>query len=164
MVESFELQPARRAAQDLVRVLRPRVEDLVARLGPDELPDLARLLAEHAAAIRMRFGVPHLVALLWFVGRELGQDFSSLSGFGLEDPAITARFPADQITTLQAYVLLAQRKLADAVRKDREARAGGGGPIPFRLLLAFLVQVRTWSAAGRAGLAALIEEAQRSLA
>lgn len=75
--------------------------------------------------------------------REIQEDFKTAPSFGM-DRFSKLRFGDADLTTLQAYELLAQRRLGEAVRKDRQAQLAGGRPIPIDLVFRFLDRVKHW--------------------
>jgi hypothetical protein len=120
------------------------LEAVSARLGelePEGLNDLSALLAPHAAALQAEYGTVALVVLRGFVAREIQDDFKTAPSFGI-DRFQKLRFGDADLTTLQAYELLAQRRLGEAVRKDRQAQLAGGRPIPMDLLFRLLDKIR----------------------
>jgi tetratricopeptide (TPR) repeat protein len=132
-----------RARANLVTLVLERVGDMIGSLTPESFPDLARFVATHGKALEAELGAVALTLFRVFLEREIAGGFEALPDFG-PDLFPQLRFSNAHATLLQALSLLAQRKLGDAARKEREARAAGAVPAPLILLLAFLERVKAW--------------------
>jgi hypothetical protein len=140
---AWELAPADdRVRRNLVTILLEELEERLANLSPEQLPELLEVLSKYRAAFDREYGAAALELLGAFISREIASGFAGSSSFGFDDLG-KLRFVQTEGTLLQALVFLAQRKLPDAVAKDREARAVGAPPIPFRLLLTLLDRIKS---------------------
>jgi len=148
---SYEREKDDHTRENLVTLVLLEARKRIDALEPEGLPDLAALLGAHANALEDEYGQVALAVLRAFVAREIRDDFRTAPSFGI-DLFEKLHFGDADLTTLQAYELLAQRKLGDAVRKDRQAQLAGGRPIPIDILLRFLDKVRRWPREQRSSL------------
>lgn len=148
---SFELEPEDHARGNLVTLVLLEAGGIVDELEPEGLEKLFELFSRHREAFLREYGNVALAILRAFIAREVREDFKTAPSFGI-DLFEKLHFGDADVTTLQAYELLAQRKLGDAVRRDRQAQLAGGRPIPIELLLRFLDRTRRWPREARAPL------------
>jgi hypothetical protein len=148
---SFELEPEDHARENLVTLVLLEAGRIVEELEPEGLETLFELFSRHKDAFQREYGNVALAILRAFLAREVREEFKTAPSFGI-DLFEKLHFGDADVTTLQAYELLAQRKLGDAVRRDRQAQLAGGRPIPIELLLRFLDRVRPWPREARAPL------------
>ena len=111
--------------------------------------EIVGFLRQHGDVLQAEFGQAGLAFMQGFVAREVRDGFKAAHSFG-PDLFEKLRFSDAEMTTLQAYGLLAQRKLGDALRKDREAQGSGARPLPAALLLSFVDKIRSWPESDRA--------------
>ncbi len=148
-----ERRPARALASDLVLAVQDEARERLEDLTADGLPGLVELVSAHAAAFRADYSPAGLELARRFVAWEMGRGFRSyVTG---PDPLDSASLPGEHASLAQAYVLLAKRRLGEAVRKEREARAAGSSPVPIDLLLTLLDRLRRFT---REGLEITLEE------
>lgn len=153
MASAYALAPEDdEARENFVTLLLGEVRRRVDDLTPETLSELAELLSAHTKLLEAEYGSVGLAILRGFVSREIRDDFKTAPSFGM-DRFEKLRFGDADLTSLQAYELIAQRKLGDAVRKDRQAQQGGGRAIPMELVLRFLDKVRRWPEETRKSLA-----------
>jgi tetratricopeptide (TPR) repeat protein len=149
LAEAHALSPDDRTRENLVFLIQEELAQRVERLTTETWnEEIVAFLRRHGDVLKKEIGQAGLAFMQGFVAREVRDGFKAAHSFG-PDLFEKLRFSDAEMTTLQAYGLLAQRKLGDAVRKDREAQGSGGRPIPFALLLAFLDKIRSWPESDR---------------
>ncbi|HZU99091.1 MAG TPA: hypothetical protein VFF73_20460 [Planctomycetota bacterium] len=144
LAEAWALGPKDdRVRANLVTLVLERVVEMIGSLTPESFPELARFVATHGKALEGEIGAVPLTLFRVFLEREIAGGFEAVPDFG-PDLFPQLRFSNAHGTLLQALSALGQRKLGDAARKEREARAAGAAPAPLFLLLAFLERVKAW--------------------